>query len=183
MSECVTVSEKKEFIQWFLGRHELQKREAAWLLNYLCSDDQLLKKTHFVNSLQQLNKTMTISARCVQMPPFQFTKNNRITNDVETAFYDIRSCPREDLYINLFFKERSSCPEYAAVQEVNPMEKQDYVQDSVISLFAELILDQVVREYREKDLYRKIDEALVRGDEKQFLQLTEQWLAIMEMRK
>ncbi|OYD09971.1 ReoY family proteolytic degradation factor [Paludifilum halophilum] len=183
MSECVTVSEKKEFIQWFLGRYELQKREAAWLLNYLCSDDQLLERTHFVDSLRRLPKSISISTRCVQMTPFQFTKNGRVSTDVETAFYDIRSCPREDLFISLYFKERSACPEYAAVLEVNPMERQDLVQDSLCSLLAEMILDQAVREFREKELYRRIDDALARGDEKQFLQLTEQWLAIMEKNK
>ncbi len=31
-----------------------------------------------------------------------------------------------------------------------------------------------------KDLYRRIDEALERGDEKEFLQLTEQWLKFVE---
>ncbi|WP_245726259.1 ReoY family proteolytic degradation factor [Marininema mesophilum] len=180
MGDCVTVSEKKEFIQWFLNRFELQKREAAWLLNYLCSDVELLERTHFVESLRQLPKTLLISTRCIQMTPFKFTKNKRVSSDVETAFYDIRSCPKEDLYISLYFNERSSCPEYAAVLEGNPMEKQDLVQDTLYSLFAEMVLDQSVRDFKEKDLYRRIDEALACGNEKKFLQLTEQWIRIVE---
>ena len=42
MSECITSSDKKEFIQWFLNQHQLQKREAAWLLSYLASEDDIL---------------------------------------------------------------------------------------------------------------------------------------------
>ncbi|MFC4078073.1 ReoY family proteolytic degradation factor [Salinithrix halophila] len=183
MGDCVTVSEKKEFIQWFLNRFELQKREAAWLLNYLCSDDELLERTHFVDSLRHLPKALLISTRCIQMTPFKFTKNRRVSSDVETAFYDIRSSPQEDLYVSLYFKERSSCPEYAAVLEGNPMERQDLVQDTLFGLFAEMILDQAVRDFQEKELYRRIDEALAIGDEKQFLQLTEQWLQLVENEK
>jgi uncharacterized protein YpiB (UPF0302 family) len=183
VSECVTVSEKRDFIQWFLTRFELQKREAAWLLNYLCSDDQILKRIHFVDNLRQLPKTLVISTRCSRSTPFKFTKNKRVSNDVESAFYDIRTCPHEDLYISLLFKERTSCPEYAAVLEVNPMERQDLVQDTLISLMAEMVLDDAVRDFRKKDLYRRIDAALEKGDEEQFLQLTEQWLKIVEVKK
>ncbi|PTM58702.1 YpiB family protein [Desmospora activa] len=182
MSDCVTISEKKEFIQWFLNRCELQRREAAWLLNYLSSDDEVLGRTHFVDCLRHLPKTMIVSARCVSMTPFQYSKRKRVTSDVETAFYDIRSCSNDDLYITLHFEDKTSCPEYAAIAilEVNPMERQDLVQDSLFGLFAEVILDQAVRDYRKKDLYRRIDEALANGDEQQFLQLTEQWLKIIE---
>lgn len=180
MADCVTVNEKKEFIQWFLHAYELQKREAAWLLHYLCSDDQALSRTHFVDNLRYLPKTMIVSTRCVSMTPFQYAKKKRVTSDVETAYYDIRSGCGEDLYISLHFKEKSSCPEYAAVLEVNPMERQDLVQDSLTSLFAEIILDQAVRNYRKKELYRRIDDALAKGDEQEFLQLTEQWLKIVE---
>ncbi|GGA38640.1 UPF0302 protein YpiB [Kroppenstedtia guangzhouensis] len=180
MGECVTVSEKKEFIQWFLSRYELQKREAAWLLNYLCSEDQLLKRTHFVDSLCHLPKTLLISTRCVRMTPFKFMKNQRVSADVESAFYDLRTNKTEDLYVSLCFKDKATCPEYAAVLEVNPMERQDLVQDTLFSLMAEMILDESVREFRKKDLYRRIDEALERGDEKEFLQLTEQWLKFVE---
>ncbi|MFD1426090.1 ReoY family proteolytic degradation factor [Kroppenstedtia sanguinis] len=180
MGECVTVSEKKEFIQWFLSCYELQKREAAWLLNYLCSEDQLLKRTHFVNSLCHLPKTLLISTRCIRMTPFKFMKNQRVSADVESAFYDLRTNKTEDLYVSLCFKDQATCPEYAAVLEGNPMERQDLVQDILFGLMAEMILDESVREFRKKDLYQRIDEALEAGDEEQFLQLTEQWLKIVE---
>lgn len=180
MSECITSSDKKEFIQWFLNQHQLQKREAAWLLSYLASEDRHLDRVHFVDNLRGLPKTLSIAAHPIQMVPFQFTKNKHVSSDVETAFYDIRSCPHDEIYISLFFKDRATCSEYAAVLEVNPMEKQDLVQDSLLGLMAEIVLDQAVRKFYEENLYQRIDQALAQGDEVKFLQLTEQWRKLME---
>jgi uncharacterized protein YpiB (UPF0302 family) len=179
----VSISDKKDFIQWFLNRYELRKRESAWLLSYLSSDDELLKRVHFVENLRNLPKTIMMSTRCVRMTSFKFTKHNRVSTDVETAFYDIRSCPHEDIYIGLYFKDRSTCPEYAAVLEVNPMERQDLVQDTLLGLLAEIVLDQAIRDFRERELYRQIDQALAEGDEAKFLQLTEEWRNLVEQKR
>ncbi|MBA4496059.1 ReoY family proteolytic degradation factor [Paenactinomyces guangxiensis] len=183
MNKSVSISEKKEFIGWFLNRYELQKKEAAWLLSYLSSNDQLLQKLHFVDNVRYVSKSMILSTKCSNMTPFKFTKNKRVGADVETAFYDIRSYPHEDLYIGLYFKDRATCPEYAAVLEVNPMEKHDLAQDHLLSLFAEMLLDQAVEEFRQHELYRRIDDALAVRDEQTFLQLSEQWIKILESRK
>lgn len=174
MNECVTASEKKMFINWFLEHFELQKKEAAWLLSYLASDEQLLKRVHFIDNFRNLPKTILISTKCMQMTAFKFYKHQKVTREVEKAFYDIRSNPQEDVYIGLFFKGRASCPEYAAVLEGNPMDKQDVVQDSLLSLLAEMVLEQSLRTYRRKTLYRQIDEALALGDKATFLILTDE---------
>ena len=89
----VSISDKKDFIQWFLNRYELRKRESAWLLSYLSSDDELLKRVHFVENLRNLPKTIMMSTRCIRMTSFKFTKHNRVSTDVETAFYDIVPVP------------------------------------------------------------------------------------------
>lgn len=183
MSDCITTSDKKEFIQWFLSQYQLQKRETAWLLSYLSSDDQLLERVHFVDNLRGLPRTISIAAHPIQMTPFQFTKNNFISTDVETAFYDIRSCPHDEIYISLFFKDRATCSQYAAVLEVNPMEKQDLVQDSYLGLMAEIVLDRAVSDFYEKELYRRIDQALATGDKAKFLQLTELWRKWIESKQ
>ncbi|AUS08716.1 hypothetical protein C1X05_07570 [Laceyella sacchari] len=180
MESSVTIQEKKEFIRWFLNRYELQKKEAAWLLEFLSSNERLLSRVHFVDHVRHLPKTMIISAKCSKMIPFRFTKNKRVGTDVETAFYDIRTNPNEEVYIGLHFKDRAACPEYAAILEGNPMEKHDLVQDHLLSLFAEIILDQAVKEFQRKELYKRIDHALQARDEETFLRLSEQWVKILE---
>ncbi|MDF2815509.1 MAG: hypothetical protein K0Q81_1709 [Paenibacillus sp.] len=53
------------------------------------------------------------------------------------------------------------------------MEKMDVSgYSAMLGLFAEMILDDAVRKHRRQTLYREIDNALVRGDEASFLDLT-----------
>lgn len=55
------------------------------------------------------------------------------------------------------------------------MEKMDVSgYAAMLGLFAEMVLDQAIRKHKEQTLYEAIDEALVRGDEKSFLLLTDQ---------
>jgi uncharacterized protein YpiB (UPF0302 family) len=53
--------------------------------------------------------------------------------------------------------------------------------DHLRALFAELILDQAIREYREKELYREIDQALVSGDQATFLLLTQELRSLLSI--
>jgi len=170
----ITVNDKKEFIKWFLNSYTLSKREAAWFITYLASNDKILERVHFVNDIQGLPKVVLISTECVTMTPFKFYKNNRVTPDVETAFLDIRSNPEEDVYVGLYFKDRDTSPEYAAILEVNPMEKQNLVKDMFLELLAELALDHSILEFQKEKLYAAIDEALLTGDKVRFLDLTSQ---------
>ncbi|RAL21073.1 YpiB family protein [Thermoflavimicrobium daqui] len=183
MGNSVTVSEKKEFLDWFLNHYELQNKGAAFLLRFLSSDEKLLQKVHFVENVRLLRKCLIISTKCSKMPSFRFIKNKRMDSDVETAFFDIKFSPNEDIYIGLYFKDQNSCPEYAAVLEGNPMEKQDLVQDKLLGLFAEILLDHAVLDFKQKQLYKQIDEALAAGDREAFLQLSEQWREILELKK
>ncbi|OGX68472.1 MAG: IDEAL domain-containing protein [Paenibacillus sp. RIFOXYA1_FULL_44_5] len=43
---------------------------------------------------------------------------------------------------------------------------------AMLSLTAEMVLDQAIRNYREQMLYQKIDCALAKGDEASFISLT-----------
>jgi uncharacterized protein YpiB (UPF0302 family) len=179
----ITVSEKREFIRWFLGHHELRKREVAWLLSYLSSKEELLAKVHFVEHVGSLPRSLIISTKCSNMPPFQFMRKQRVDTDVEAAFYDLQLFPDEDLYIGLYFQDRTSCPKFAAVLEGNPMERQDMASDQMFSLFAELLLDQAVRQFQKKQLYAKIDESLAKQDKATFLKLSRELKQLLEESK
>lgn len=170
----ITISEKKEFIHWFLRNYELRKKEAAWLLSYLSSDEKLLAKVHFVEHVLSLPKSIIITTKCSNMPSFQFLRKRRVGSDVESVFYDLQLFPDEEIYIGLYFQDRTVCPKFAAVLEGNPMERQDLVHDQLLSLFAELILDQAVRQFKLEQLYAKIDESLAKQDKVSFLTLSEE---------
>ena len=181
MNECVTTSAKRTFIKWFLENYELQKKESAWLLSYLASDERLLERVHFIDSFRNLPKTILMSTKCMQMTPFKFYKHKRVTREVERAFYDIRANPHEDIYIGLFFKNRALCPEFAAVLEGNPMDKQNVVQDSLFNVMAEIVLEQSLQAYQKKVLYEQIDQSLADRDKQRFLQLTEKLNELLKL--
>ncbi|MCF6093366.1 ReoY family proteolytic degradation factor [Microaerobacter geothermalis] len=174
MNETITVTAKKEFIKWFLSHYELQKREATWLLQYLMSDDRLLSKVHFTDSIRHLPKAVLMSTKCVKLTPFKYCKNKRVILDVEKAFHDIRLRPDEDVYISLHFRDRELSPEYAAVLEANPMEKQNVLQDTLLGLLAELVLDELIYQYKKEWIQRQIDHALDNKDQGKFFELTEE---------
>ena len=56
MNECVTTSEKKSFIHWFLEHYELQAKESAWLLSFLASDERLLARVHLIDVFTTFRK-------------------------------------------------------------------------------------------------------------------------------
>lgn len=176
----MSVSKKRAFIHWFLDQYELQKREAAWFLSFLSSDEKILSHVHFVMNIPKRCKTMILSTTCSPVTPFQYQKGDWKGTDVETAFYDIRFYPDEELFISLHFRDRGTCPEYAAVLEGNPMEKQGLHENQMFSLYAEMILDKAVKEYEMSQLYKKINQALENRDEEAFLQLSEQYRKLLE---
>jgi len=52
------------------------------------------------------------------------------------------------------------------------MGKMNVSNDMMLSLFAEMVLDESIRKYKERYLYKEIDLALAKGDEVTFLALT-----------
>lgn len=54
-------------------------------------------------------------------------------------------------------------------------------QDNLRALFAEMILDHAIREFREKELYREIDQALASGDHAMFLLLTHELRTLLSI--
>ncbi|AHD05208.1 IDEAL domain-containing protein [Paenibacillus larvae] len=52
------------------------------------------------------------------------------------------------------------------------MGKMNVYNDAMLTLFAEMILDEAIRKRKESHLYQQIDSALAEGDEAAFLALT-----------
>lgn len=174
MSSTVSVLEKKDFIKWFLNHYQLKKRECVWLLNYLVSDDQLMEKVHFVEKAEYCPKAIIMSAQCTDGVPFRFYKQNVLTTDAEKSFHDIRLNQDEDIYIELNFNSSRLTPEYASVLEENPHLPPNMVTDKKYGLWAELILDQSINEFKRKTILMQIDKALDEKDEASFQKLSEE---------
>lgn len=169
MSSTISVLEKKDFLKWFLNNYQLKRRECAWLLNYLMSDDHLMEKVHFVENAEYCPKSLIISANDVDCIPFSFHKRQHVTMDAEKSFHDIRLNKEEEIYIQLNFKDAKKNPQYVSVLEDNPFTPIDKDTEKIYSLFADLIIDQAKYQFEKKRLLQLIDDALDSGDKESFL--------------
>lgn len=174
MSSTISVIEKKDFLKWFLNHYQLKRRECAWLLNYLMSDDQLMEKVHFVENAEYCPKSLIISANDVDSIPFSFHKRQHVTMDAEKSFHDIRLNKDEEIYIQLNFKDAKKNPQFVAVLEDNPFSPIDKDTEKIYSLFADLIIDQANYRFKKHQLNEKINRSLDEGDKDSFLKYTEE---------
>ncbi|MET3504435.1 ReoY family proteolytic degradation factor [Halalkalibacter oceani] len=174
MDSIVSVVEKKEFLRGFLQQFELKRRECAWLLNYLMSDDQIMERVHFVEKAAHTPKALIISTKGVDTIPFSFHKQKHITTDAEKAFHDIRLNQTEDIYIELHFSGAKQYPPFLSVLEDNPYVPENLELAEAFQHEAEKLLERSIRSFKRKQLLQAIDEALDKGDETEFRHLVQE---------
>lgn len=168
MGSIIPVVEKKDFLKSFLQQYELKRRECAWLLNYLMSDDHLMERVHFVEKAAHTPKALIISTKGVDSIPFSFHKQKHITTDAEKAFHDIRLNQTEDIYIELHFTGAKQYPPYLTVLEDNPYVPENLELAVAFQHEAEKLLDVSIRTFKRDRLLKAIDLALDQGDKTQF---------------
>lgn len=177
MSSTVTTAEKKHFLRWFLANFQLQSREAEMLLRYMMTRENVLRRVHFVESFRQLPRVVVVATTCVTVAPFRYYRRNKpVSTDVEQAFLDLYQHPDEDIYVGLFFKDRATSSSYASVLEETSTAELEPAVREMISLQAELVIDQSVRAYQRELLMEAVNEALDMGDEKGFYEATRRLL-------
>lgn len=174
MAAPVSVNEKKDFIRWFLNHYQLKRRECVWILNYLMSHDQLMKKVHFVENAQYCPRGLIMSTHCVEEVPFRFYKSNIMTTDAEKSFHDIRLNRDEEIFIQLNFKSAYASYQYVAVLEENPYMPKSTVSNEKDQLIVEKFLENSILSYQRSRLLEQIDEALDLHDEEAFQMLTKE---------
>lgn len=182
MNSAISVIEKKIFLKWFLNNYQLKRRECAWLLNYLMSDDELMEKVHFVENIEYCPKSLVISANDVDTIPFSFQKRQHVTMDAEKSFHDIRLNKEEDIFILLNFKDAKKNPQFIAVLEDNPYAPIDKDTEQAYSIMANLVVDQAKYQFEKKLLLEKVDAALDSGDKESFLTYTNQLAELKALR-
>lgn len=172
MKTPVSVNEKKDFIRWFLNHYQLKRRECVWILNYLMSHDQLMEKVHFVDNAERCPRGLIMSTHCVDEVPFRFYKENVMTTDAEKSFHDIRLNRDEDIYIQLNFYASNQAHQYAAVLVENPFMPKKLEISEKDKLIAEQFLVASIEKFQKEKLLELIDEALDKGDQQSFQELT-----------
>jgi uncharacterized protein YpiB (UPF0302 family) len=171
VGNIIPVVDKKEFLKTFLQQFELKRRECAWLLNYLMSDDELMERVHFVEQAAHTPKALIISAKGVDSIPFSFHKEKHVTTDAEKAFHDIRLNQTEDIYIELHFTGARQYPPYLVVLEDNPHIPENLELAVAFQKETEWILDRALKSFKKERLLSDIDRALDEQDQERFKHL------------
>lgn len=63
------------------------------------------------------------------------------------------------------------------------MEKMSIIYEALLSVQADMVLDEAIHTFREKKLYEQIDLALQNGDQSKFLELTDELKQLRELHK
>jgi len=178
MGNTVTIAEKKHFLRWFLANYQMQSREAEMLVRYMMTRESVLRRVHFVESFRQLPRVIVVSTSCVQVAPFRYYRRNKpVSTDVEQAFLDLYQHPDEDVYVGLYFKDRATSAAYASVlEEITSSELEPAVKE-MISLQAEWIIDQSLRNYERSKLMDEVNSALDDGDRAKFYEACQRLIA------
>lgn len=172
MTAFVSVVDKKAFVRWFLKNYQLKRRECVWILNYLLSNDELLKHIRFVEEAHYCPRAMVMSTVESTGVPFRFYKGNVMTADAEKSFHDLRLNEKEDMYLQLNFPNIPPSTQYLAVLEENPFMPETLLVNEKDRLLAEEMLSTSLLVFQQEKLLAQIDEALDQGDEDRFYELS-----------
>ena len=174
-----TLEEKRQFLKWFLMNHQLQRREALWILNYLLNHEFLLGHVHFVEQAAQTPKGLVFaSVAQEQEPAFVFVKFGKQYDNPEQAFHEIRLNWQDHLYLELRFPNSYEVMQQYGILEENPYVDEDEHNDRVQAVWQMVLESQKAQ--RKQFLLAQLDEALLSADKQQFDQLTE---ALAQLKK
>ena len=172
MASSVPNYEKKNFIKWFLKNFQLKRREGVWILNYLLTDEKLLKNVHFVEEAHYCPRAIVMSSVDTTGIPFRYYKGKVMTNDAEKSFHDLRMNHSDQVFIQLNFPNVPPHMNYIAVLEQNPHIPHHTAITEYDRLTAEAMLDDSLYQYQEQKILQQIDEALDAGNKSLFIQLS-----------
>lgn len=174
LTSSIPNADKKIFIRWFLKNYQLKRREGVWILNYLLTNETLLRHVRFIEEAHYCPRAIVMSTVETGGLPFRFYKGNMMTNDAEKAFHEIRLHPEQDTFIQLNFTNIPPNSHFIAVVEDNPYIPSNKPVRKLDRKIAEEIVKTSLFSHQENYLRKEIDLALDSGEKEQFFILTEQ---------
>lgn len=171
MSTPISVKEKRDFIQWFLRRFRLKKRESVWVLKYLLTHDSYLTHVHFVQDVSCCPRGMIISTTCSEDIAFRYHKLHIVTDDPDKIFHDIRLNKFEPLYVQLNFNNGEVNPLFITILEDNPYLPTEHINRQHDAIVAEEMLTYTLLIQKKKNLQHQVNIALDENDKLKFVQL------------
>ena len=168
----IELAEKKRFLNFIIQSVTLKARESYWILNYLINHEIMLNKVVFVEQALHTPRGLVIVDEFEEGPGIEMTKQGLSILDANAIFHEIRMNRKEMLYIEIKFKDRFKKTEYLSILEKNEYEPID--EDLQLEILEELetFFIKEDRKFQLNDLEERIDLALEKGNEAEFIELS-----------
>ncbi|MGX6961144.1 YpiB family protein [Vagococcus xieshaowenii] len=166
----IPTDDKKLFLTWVLQNIRFKDREAYWLLNYIVTHDNVLKKVRIVEHVEKTPRGIKFSDLKQKEPAFQMFKHQLVFEHGEQIFHEIRSNLLFDLFLEFNFEEGWKNEALLSVLEDNPYAPWN---EQVAKGERHTVLNELEATFNEQVLREAIDLALEQGDIARFESLSE----------
>ncbi|ADG81899.1 YpiB family protein [Thermincola potens] len=178
MKRTTNLNRKRDFIRWFLGKHQLKSPEAARLLRFILENDHILKKVRFVENIRYYSDAVLISSTDSNTIPYILRLENQYYFDVEEFIHCLTASPPNRLYVWLSFNKDFICSFCPHMQEKSA--SGSLTRRQIRNLEREITEQILLRESAEQKLLELIDKALDKGSKEEFFRLTHQLKKIQQ---
>lgn len=160
MEKSKEARSKAEVIRLFLDQHQPKLPEARGFLQFLLAKEEILRRLEIVDELDDSPYAILVSAKGSGTWPFFYRRGDRFFHKTSQAVVELMKFVPEPLYLCL-----STSP--------GPWteEQRDFV--AMLTRWRDgVFASEIERLNRRFDLLHRIDEALARGDQIEFMHLT-----------
>jgi uncharacterized protein YpiB (UPF0302 family) len=172
MRKWISITEKRNFLKWFLDNHRLKSTDARKILEFIIHRPHLLENLSFVDKIKPREKTIVVSSMQSDESGFAFYDRYRKTEDASQALHDLTLNPSEK--VNLILNFYGKLLNHRYLQMLDSPEADSihlYEQSERHARAAEALIEKISHEQEIERVKRQIDEALDKNDRLLFEQL------------
>lgn len=170
----VELNAKKHFLTWLMHHVSFTRREVIWILDYLYNHEAILKNVHFVEQAEKTQRGLVLRSSSLGEESLALFINGRKFVDSEQIFHEIRFNWQKSLYVECLFDNPWDYEAYLAVLEDNPFAPWNQQIDAALIQQIEAYFEAEGRIQMKANLYDLINQALDRGNQAAFVELTNQ---------
>lgn len=160
MEKSKEARSKAEQIRAFLDQHQPKLSEARGFLQFLLAKEEILRRLEIVSDLSGCENAILVSAKGSGTWPFFYRRGGRFFHKTSQAVVELMKYVPEPLYLCLSDATALWTPE------------RDEFLHQMLQWRDEVFDDEVVRLNRKYELLGRIDAALDRGDQSEFMELS-----------
>lgn len=160
MEKSKEARSKAELIRTFLEQYQPKLPEARGFLQFLLAKEEILRRLEIVEDLDGCKDAILVSAKGSGTWPFFYRRGERFFHKTSQAVVELMKFVPEPLYLCL-----STAPGPWSEEQLDFMRMLAGWRDEVFA-------GEVERINRRFDLLNRIDEALARGDQDEFMHWT-----------